>query len=83
MYMDRERNLPSSTRCVTESNRLYRLNIAGREHYIVSSEKIANDLLRERGNIYSSREQLPAAAKLLGDDLRREIEQDEIFYSRF
>ena len=49
---------------------LYRLNIAGREHYIVSSEKIANDLLRERGNIYSSREQLPAAAKLLGDDLR-------------
>ena len=27
---------------------LYRLNIAGREHYIVSSEKIANDLLRER-----------------------------------
>jgi hypothetical protein len=49
---------------------LYRLNIAGREHYIVSSEKIANDLLRERGNIYSSREQLPAATKLLGDDLR-------------
>lgn len=49
---------------------LYRLNIAGREHYIVSSEKVANDLLRDRGNIYSSREQLPAAAKLLSDDLR-------------
>lgn len=49
---------------------LFRLNIAGREHYVVSSEKIANDLLRERGNIHSSREQLPAAAKLLSDDLR-------------
>ena len=49
---------------------LFRLNIAGREHYIVSTEKIANDLLRERGNQYSSREQLPAAAKLLSDNLR-------------
>lgn len=49
---------------------LFRLNIAGREHYVVSTQKIADELLRERGNIYSSREQLPAAAKLLGDDLR-------------
>ncbi|CAK4033753.1 cytochrome P450 [Lecanosticta acicola] len=49
---------------------LYRLNIAGREHFIVSSEKIANDLLRDRGNIYSSREQLPAAVGLLSDNLR-------------
>ncbi|EON62419.1 hypothetical protein W97_01641 [Coniosporium apollinis CBS 100218] len=49
---------------------LFRLNIAGREHYIVSTEKIANDLLRERGTLYSSREQLPAAAQLLGDNLR-------------
>ena len=49
---------------------LMRLNIAGREHYIISTEKIANDLLRERGSLYSSREQLPAAAKLLSDDLR-------------
>lgn len=49
---------------------LYRLNIAGRENFIVSSEKIANDLLRERGSIYSSREQLPAAVGLLSDNLR-------------
>lgn len=49
---------------------LFRLNIAGREHYIVSTEKIANDLLRERGTLYSSREQLPAAAQLLGDNMR-------------
>ncbi|EME42195.1 hypothetical protein DOTSEDRAFT_81157 [Dothistroma septosporum NZE10] len=32
--------------------------------------KVANDLLRERGGIYSSREQLPAAVKLLSKDLR-------------
>ena len=37
---------------------------------VVSSEKVANDLLRERGNIYSSREQMPAAVQLLGDNLR-------------
>ena len=49
---------------------LFRLNLAGREHYVVSTEKVANDLLRERGNIYSSREQLPAAVQLLGDSLR-------------
>ncbi|KAK5991543.1 Cytochrome P450 monooxygenase virE [Cladobotryum mycophilum] len=49
---------------------LFRLNIAGREHYVVSSEKVANDLLRERGSIYSSREQLPAAAVLLSGNLR-------------
>jgi cytochrome P450 len=49
---------------------LYRLNIAGRENFIVSSEKIANDLLRDRGNNYSSREQLPSAAVLLSDNLR-------------
>lgn len=37
---------------------------------MVSTEKIANDLLRERGNLYSSREQLPMAVKLMGRDLR-------------
>ena len=49
---------------------LYRLNIAGRENFIVSSEKVANELLSGRGNIYSSREQLPAAAGLLSGNLR-------------
>lgn len=49
---------------------LYRLNIVGRNHVIVSTEKIANDLLRDRGAIYSSREELPMAAKLLSDGLR-------------
>lgn len=49
---------------------LMRLNIAGREHYVASTEKVANDLLRERGGIYSSREQLPAAAQLLSRNLR-------------
>ncbi|KAF2179947.1 cytochrome P450 [Zopfia rhizophila CBS 207.26] len=49
---------------------LIRLNLAGKVHYIASTEKIANDLLRERGTLYSSREQSPAAAQLLSDNLR-------------
>ncbi len=49
---------------------IYQMNIAGRTHVIVSSEKIANDLLRERGNLYSGREQLPMAAQLLSGNLR-------------
>ena len=49
---------------------LFRLSLAGREHDVVSTEKVANDLLRERGNSYSSREQLPAAVQLLGGSLR-------------
>jgi cytochrome P450 len=49
---------------------IFRINIAGHEHYVVSTEKIANDLLRGRGTIYSSREQTPAAAQLLSGGLR-------------
>lgn len=49
---------------------LMRLNLGGRDHYVVSNESIANDLLRERGNLYSSREQTPAAAQLLSGGLR-------------
>lgn len=49
---------------------LYRLNVMGRNQVIISTEKIANALLRERGNLYSSREQLPMAAKLMSRDLR-------------
>ncbi|KAE8454276.1 hypothetical protein EG329_005201 [Mollisiaceae sp. DMI_Dod_QoI] len=49
---------------------LYQISIAGKPHIILSSEKIANDLLRERGTLYSSREQLPMAAVLLSDNLR-------------
>ncbi|KIW10225.1 hypothetical protein PV08_11186 [Exophiala spinifera] len=49
---------------------IYRISIFGRNLVMVSKEKIANDLLRERGNIYSSREQLPMAAQLLSQNLR-------------
>ncbi|EXJ54110.1 hypothetical protein A1O7_09447 [Cladophialophora yegresii CBS 114405] len=49
---------------------IYRLDIFGRNLVVVSTEKIANDLLRERGNIYSSREQLPMAAQLISRGLR-------------
>jgi cytochrome P450 len=37
---------------------------------VVSTEKVANDLMRERGTLYSSREQFPMAAQLLSDNLR-------------
>nr|OQO31889.1 hypothetical protein B0A51_01084 [Rachicladosporium sp. CCFEE 5018] len=49
---------------------LYRLNLAGQEHVIVSTESIANDLLRERGTLYSSRAYLPMATELLSHNLR-------------
>ncbi|OAL29828.1 hypothetical protein AYO20_09021 [Fonsecaea nubica] len=49
---------------------LYRISIFGRNLVMVSTEKIANDLLRERGNLYSSREQLPMAARLMSRNLR-------------
>lgn len=43
-------------------------SVFGKQHYVLSSEKAANDLLRDRGSIYSSREELPAAGVLLGDN---------------
>jgi Cytochrome P450 len=49
---------------------IFRLNLAGQCHIVLSSEKVANDLLRERGNIYSGRPDLPAAARLLSANLR-------------
>jgi cytochrome P450 len=49
---------------------IFSLNIAGQTHVFVSREDIANDLLRERGNIYSDRDQLPMAAQLLSRGLR-------------
>jgi hypothetical protein len=42
----------------------------GRNMVVVSTEKVANDLLRERGTLYSSREQLPMAAQLMSQNLR-------------
>jgi hypothetical protein len=36
---------------------------------VVSTEKIANDLIRERGTLYSSHEQFPMAAQLLSDNM--------------
>ncbi|KAF2237881.1 cytochrome P450 [Viridothelium virens] len=49
---------------------IFRLTLAGAPHVVLSTEKAANDLLRERGTLYSSRPQLPAATVLLGDRLR-------------
>src|ERR1700754_588325 len=49
---------------------IYKITLAGTEHVIISSETIANDLMRERGSLYSDRDQAPMAAKLLSDNLR-------------
>lgn len=47
-----------------------RFTILGRENVVLSTERAANDLLRERGTIYSSREHLVMAADILSDNLR-------------
>lgn len=44
---------------------IYQISILGSNHVIVSTDKIANHLLRDRGAHYSSREQLPFAVKLV------------------
>ncbi|KAF4556500.1 Cytochrome P450-like protein 46 [Elsinoe fawcettii] len=49
---------------------LYRISLLGAPHVIVSTERIANDLLRERGNIYSDRTQGTFASELLSRNLR-------------
>jgi hypothetical protein len=49
---------------------IFQLDLAGRKHVVLSTEKIANALLRERGSLYSSREYLPFASGLLSHNLR-------------
>lgn len=49
---------------------IYRIRLGRQEHVIISTEKIANELLRERGSYYSSREQTVMAAELLSGNLR-------------
>ena len=41
---------------------IFKLSIVGGAHVVVSTEKIANDLMRKRSTLYSSREQFPMAA---------------------
>ncbi|KAL3459719.1 cytochrome P450 [Aspergillus heterothallicus] len=49
---------------------IVRFRIFGRENIVISTEKVANDLLRERGSRYSSREHLIMASDYLSDNLR-------------
>jgi cytochrome P450 len=49
---------------------IFRLNLAGQQHVVLSTEKIANDLLRERGSKYSSRPYLPMAQGILSRNMR-------------
>lgn len=45
---------------------MFGFSVFGEQHVVLSTEKAANDLLRDKGNIYSSRPELPAAGILLG-----------------
>ena len=47
---------------------IYQYKAFGKVNVVMGTEKIANDLLRERGDIYSSREQNPMGSKLLSDN---------------
>ncbi|KAJ5213036.1 hypothetical protein N7449_000205 [Penicillium cf. viridicatum] len=49
---------------------LFRLNLVGRRLVVISTEKVANDLLRGRGNFYSSREYLPMASGIISHNMR-------------
>ncbi|PVH74478.1 cytochrome P450 [Cadophora sp. DSE1049] len=49
---------------------IVRFKIGASEHVIIAEEKIANDLLRERGSHYSSRVFLPMAAEYLSGNMR-------------
>ncbi|KAH8776846.1 cytochrome P450 [Hyaloscypha sp. PMI_1271] len=52
----------------SEYGPIYQYKAFGKVNVVVGTEKIANDLLRERGDIYSSRENLPMASQLLSDN---------------
>lgn len=49
---------------------VFKFTVGSKNNIVVSTEKIANDLLRGRGNIYSSREFLYFATELLSKGLR-------------
>ncbi|KAF8242601.1 cytochrome P450 [Wilcoxina mikolae CBS 423.85] len=49
---------------------IFQLNMAGKNHIVLSTEKTANELLRERGTLYSSREHMYFASDLLSHNLR-------------
>ena len=52
----------------SEYGPIYQYKAFGKINVVIGTEKIANDLLRERGDIYSSRENLPMASQLLSDN---------------
>lgn len=54
----------------SQYGKIYQYRSFNQVNVVVNTEKIANDLLRERGNIYSSREQFPMASHLLSDNKR-------------
>ena len=49
----------------SEYGPIYQYKAFGKINVVIGKEKIANELMRERGNIYSSRENLPMASQLL------------------
>ncbi|KAH9229116.1 hypothetical protein K456DRAFT_1845539, partial [Colletotrichum gloeosporioides 23] len=53
---------------IKEHGPIVRLSIPGQEHVLLGTETAANDLLRQRGNIYSDRHYAPASSHVLTDD---------------
>jgi hypothetical protein len=49
---------------------IFRFTIGNQNNVVVSTERIAKELLRERGTLYSSRDQLVFAAELMSRNLR-------------
>ncbi|GKT46797.1 cytochrome P450 monooxygenase psoD [Colletotrichum spaethianum] len=47
---------------------IVRLSLPGQEHVLLGTETAANDLLRQRGNLYSDRHYAPASSHFLTDD---------------
>ncbi|TDZ18868.1 Cytochrome P450 monooxygenase psoD [Colletotrichum orbiculare MAFF 240422] len=45
-----------------------RLTLPGQQHVLLGTETAANNLLRQRGNLYSDRHHAPASSHLLTDD---------------
>ena len=58
--------IPSFNKWANLYGPIAQFKILGQKHVVISSDKIADDLLSKRGNIYSNRGVPPATAKASG-----------------
>ncbi|KAL3459728.1 hypothetical protein BJX64DRAFT_290897 [Aspergillus heterothallicus] len=49
---------------------ILQLNLAGPKHVVLATDKVANDLLCEKGTYYSSREYLPMASGIVSREMQ-------------